>query len=267
MGSDQLWKPDSISHGYYTLDFVPDNVFKASYATSFGIKEMPKYQVKKCGAFLKRFDFLSTREVSGKEIIKNTSGKDAVVVADPTLMLTSNDWDAIQPKERIIKEKYIFCYFLGKASWHREFAKKIKDITGYKIVSILHTDEYVKEDNKFADFSPYDVNPGDFLNLIKNAEYVCTDSFHCSVFSVIFKKLFFTFNRFDASKKQSTNTRIDSLLGILKLEDRRVLSPDYDLNVLMNKLINYEQVDESLSSLCESSKIYLDQLISKIKEV
>lgn len=265
VGSDQLWRPDSISHGYYTLDFVPDNILKISYSTSFGINEMPKYQVKKCEYYLNRFDLLSTREKSGKKIIEKYSNKPCSIVADPTLMLDSTDWEKIMPNKRIIEEKYVFCYFLGTSKWHREFAQKIKKITGYKIVSILHTDEYIKKDNDFPDYAPFDIGPGEFIKLIKDAEFVCTDSFHCTVFSIIFNKLFFTFNRFDSSKKQSTNTRIDSLLSILHLERRRVLDQNYELDILLKESINYCDTNQYLKELRHDSNEYLNQIVDFLK--
>ena len=65
---------------------------------------------------------------------------------------------------------------------HRGFAKRLKEATGCKIIALTHLDEFVKSDEGYADETPYDIDPADFLNLIRNAEYVCTDSFHCSVF-------------------------------------------------------------------------------------
>ena len=58
----------------------------------------------------------------------------------------------------------------------------MKEETGCKIIALTHLDEFVKSDEGYADETPYDIGPADFLNLIRNAEYVCTDSFHCSVF-------------------------------------------------------------------------------------
>lgn len=99
----------------------------------------------------------------------------------------------IQKKEPIIKGKYILCYFLGNNPPHREFAEKLKKETGCKIVALTHLDEFVKSDEGYADETPYNIDPADFLNLIRNAEYVCTDSFHCSVFSILYKKSFIHF--------------------------------------------------------------------------
>ena len=107
----------------------------------------------------------------------------------------------------IVKGKYILCYFLGNNPLHREFAKRLKEVTGCKIIALTHLDEFVKSDEGYADETPYDIDPADFLNLIRNAEYVCTDSFHCSVFSILYKRQFFTFRRYNRNTKQSTNSR------------------------------------------------------------
>lgn len=83
-----------------------------------------------------------------------------------------------------------------------------------KVVCLPHIDEFVKTDEDCSDIRLYDIDPGQFLNLIRNAKYVCTDSFHCSVFSIQYKKDFFTFKRFANRNKQSTNSRLDTLFKL-----------------------------------------------------
>ena len=122
-------------------------------------------------------------------------------------------------------EPYIFCYFLGNNPPHRKFVKRLSEKTGYKIVALIHLDEYVKSDENFADISPFDVDPSDFLNLIKNASFVCTDSFHCSVFSMLYKRIFFTFRRYSRQTKSSTNTRLDTLFSLAGITDGIFVSP------------------------------------------
>ena len=90
------------------------------------------------------------------------------------------------------------------------------------IIALTHLDEFVKSDEGYADETPYDIDPADFLNLIRNAEYVCTDSFHCSVFSILYKRQFFTFRRYNRNTKQSTNSRLDTHGGnYWQITDRR----------------------------------------------
>ena len=182
VGSDQLWLPVNVVSDYYTLNWVPNNINKVSYATSFGISSIPKKYYDKYRKFLSRIDFISVREKNACELVTDISGKDAELVCDPTLLLNKKEWLEIQEEKPIVKGNYILCYFLGKNIEHRKFAEKLKERTGYKIVSINHCDEYVKYSDKFADEIPYNIGPGEFINLIRNAKYVCTDSFHGTVF-------------------------------------------------------------------------------------
>lgn len=260
VGSDMLWHPINVEHDYYTLTFVPDTVKKISYATSFGTTEIPLYQVKKYKQFLTRFDAISVRETSGLDVIRTLKiQKDAQVVLDPTLLFTGEEWKYIQKDNPIIRGDYILCYFLGTNRRHRDFANTLKKVTGLKIVALQHLDEFVEEDITFGDIKPFEIGPGDFVNLIRNAKYICTDSFHGTCFSILNHKNFFTMNRFDEQNSQSTNTRIDSLLGQLGLQTRRVFgSPD---DPAMQKLamqnIDYSIVDEKLKELRKSSIQYL----------
>ena len=162
----------------------------------------------------------------------------------------------IQPKERLIQDKYIFCYFLGKTVEYRKFAERLKEKTGYKIVSLNHLDEYVKYSDKFADEAPFDIGPSEFLNLIRNAEFVCTDSFHGTVFSLINHKKFFVFRRYKKHSKVSTNSRLNSLLKIVDLIDR-MLEGEESVEDLVEKEIDYEVVDQKLEEFREESKAFL----------
>ena len=221
VGSDQLWLPVNVVSDYYTLNWVPNNINKVSYATSFGISSIPKKYYDKYRKFLSRIDFISVREKNACELVTDISGKDAELVCDPTLLLNKKEWLEIQEEKPIVKGNYILCYFLGKNIEHRKFAEKLKERTGYKIVSINHCDEYVKYSDKFADEIPYNIGPGEFINLIRNAKYVCTDSFHGTVFSLINKVNFFTFERFAGKNiKMSTNSRIYSP-GIFKTKETK----------------------------------------------
>ena len=259
VGSDQLWLPVNVVADYYTLNFVPEGVKRISYATSFGVSEIPEKYKEKYVEFLNKVDYLSTREKKGVELIKNITGRDAELVCDPTLLLDKNQWMEIQDKERIIKDKYIFCYFLGKNIEHRKFVERLKEKNGYKIVSLNHCDEYVKYSDKFADITPYDVGPGEFVNLIRNAEYVCTDSFHGTVFSLINNVKFFTFERFKGSK-MSTNSRIYSLLEIMDLKNR-LLKGTEDVEEVINYNINFEIVNKKLINFRQSSKKFLENAL------
>lgn len=262
VGSDQLWLPVNIVADYYTLNFVSKNVNKISYATSFGVSQIPEKYKGQYKVFLNRIENLSVREETGVKLVKELIGKEANLVCDPTLLFDKTEWMSIQAEEPIIKDKYIFCYFLGKTVEYRKFAERIKEKTGYKIVSLNHLDEYVKYSDQFADEAPFDIGPSEFLNLIRNAEFVCTDSFHGTVFSLIHHKKFFTFRRYPNKSKVSTNSRLDSLLNIVGLKER-LLQGNEDVSGWIEKEIDYDTVDEKLEEFREESKEFLRGALGK----
>lgn len=256
VGSDQLWLPVNVVANYYTLNWVPDNIKKISYSTSFGVSTVPEKYKEIYKKFLNRIDCLSTREVAGQKIIKDLINKDADLVCDPTLLFNKDEWMCIQKEEPIIKDKYILCYFLGNSIEYRKFAERLKEKTGCKIVSLNHADEYVKYSDIFADETPYDIGPGEFLNLIRNAEYVCTDSFHGTVFSLINNRKFYVFRRYNKKSKVSTNSRLESLLGIVNLKER-LLDGNEDIEDVLKMNIDYKIVDEKIEDFRNKSKEFL----------
>ena len=103
VGSDQLWLPVNVVSDYYTLNWVPNNINKVSYATSFGISSIPKKYYDKYRKFLSRIDFISVREKNACELVTDISGKDAELVCDPTLLLNKKEWLEIQEEKPIVK--------------------------------------------------------------------------------------------------------------------------------------------------------------------
>lgn len=264
VGSDQLWLPSNIAADYYTLNFVSENVRRIAYATSFGVSELPAKQEKMAQEFLPKIDFLSVREQSGKKLIKDITGLDAKLVCDPTLLLSKSEWMKIVSTERFIKEKYIFCYFLGNNKFSRECALKLKEKTGYKIVALQQLDMYIRSDEKFADYAPYNAGPAEFVNLIANAEYICTDSFHGTVFSIINNKTFFSFRRFVKKTSMSTNSRIDSLLNVLGITDR-IIEDKKTFENRIKDTINYADVNVRLNDFRNESVDFLKGALSGLE--
>ena len=261
VGSDQLWLPVNVVADYYTLNWVPDDVNKISLATSFGVSTVPDKYKESYKKFLNRIDNLSVRESAGVKLVSELSNKEATLVCDPTLLLTKQEWMEIQQEERIIKDKYILCYFLGNNIEHRKFAERLKEKTGYKIVSLNHADEYVKYSDIFADETPYDIGPAEWINLIRNAEYVCTDSFHGTVFSLINNTKFFTFERYsNKNSKVSTNSRIYSLLEIVNLKER-ILSGTENVDDVLKYNIDFDKVNNKLADFRNQSKTFLEKAL------
>lgn len=262
LGSDQLLNPKDIIFGYHTLSFVPDEVKKISYAASFGLSKLPFTVKNKAKRELYRFDCFAARESRGVEIYKELTGKDVPLVVDPTLLLSADEWKKVVGTEPIIKEKYIYCYYIGENPVHRDIARRLQEITGYKIAIIRHIDEFIKEDEEFGDIVLNEAGPKDFVNIVGNAEYVLADSFHATIFSIINHRKFFLVNRFVEGSSGSTNSRLDSLLGKLKLENRRISSVE-DIEKMYNNEIEYEKVDAILKPWIEDSKNYLIKALEK----
>lgn len=262
LGSDQLWLPVNVVADYYTLNWVPNNINKISYSTSFGVGNIPEKYNSLYEKYLKRINYLSVREKSGVDIIKNITNLDAELVCDPTILLTKEEWDEVTTKDRIIKDKYILCYFLGNNIEHRKFVERLKEKTGYKIVSLNHGDEYVKYSDIFCDIAPYDIGPKEWINLIKNSEIVCTDSFHGTAFSLIYNKLFFNFRRYSSNSKASTNSRLDSLLNIVEVGKERILTGLEDIDEVLKYKVDFEKVNKNLNQFRQDSKHWLLSVIT-----
>lgn len=269
VGSDQLWLPSNIAADYYTLNFVPEDICKIALATSFGISVLPVRYGRKAAGFLNRIDYVSVREASGQKLVKQWANKDVPVVCDPTIMFDAGEWrKALNPggdgRRFANGEKYLFVYFLGNNPWEREVVKRVRKETGLKIVQIAHSDEYVKSDEGFADVTPYNVGPREFVELIRDAEYVFTDSFHCSVFSMLNSKKFFTFPRYSDDGPASTNGRLYSLLSLVKQEKRMVRKNDvFDVAERLGEEVDYEAVHAKLGKQRQFTWNWLEKVLKE----
>lgn len=261
VGSDQLWTPAGIKSKFYNLLFVSDHINKVSFATSFGVYEVPSYQKKMTINYLKRINHISVRETRGAEIVKELTGREVTVALDPTLLFTGEDWQSIFPEKRIIDEHYILAYFLGSNENHRDAVEQLQNDTGLRVVTIPFMDIFVERDLYFGDEKLYEVGPIEFLNLIRGAEYICTDSFHGSVFSILNHKQFITFNRTNNSDKQTRNSRIDSLFGLLGLEHRRYHN-GMRLKDVIDEPIDYDRIDQKLIELRKETLGFLDRSLN-----
>lgn len=182
-GSDQIWNREIFQDKAYFLDFVPDNIKKIAYAPSIATawKQSETEQLKH---LLERFDMLSIREDANLQQVKDiVPDKDVKVVCDPVFLLSSKEWEKLA-KVPQITEKYIFCYFLSTPKLAINVVSRLKQLTGYKVVLLqLNALDKFNSDKVLSYADPFD-----FVGLIKNASLVCTNSFHCSAFSLIFRK-------------------------------------------------------------------------------
>lgn len=258
VGSDQLWRPDNIFPEYYTLSWVPDNIPKVSYATSFGVSELDGYYKSRARIFLNRMSAISVRESSGSRLVKELTGKNPCVVCDPVFLLTKNQWNMLSDASLCPNQKYIFTYFLGEEMECRKFTEKLSAATGLPVLGVVHNDSYIASDEGI-DYPIASCSPNEFLGLISNAEYICTDSFHAIAFSTIFNKNFFAFNRFK-SRKHGTNSRIESFLKMTELETRLVSNHGKAQDIALND-IDYETVNNKISSFINESYDFIEKEI------
>lgn len=211
VGSDQVWNPEFAGQDFYFLDFVTEDKKKIAFSASVGVTEVSKEYADKMQFNLRNFNAVSVREQQANDLITSlTKRNDITTLVDPTMMITSDEWSELARKPKQYKEeKFILNYFLGEQSPERrkitaDFAKKM----GYKIINILDKDDPF-----------YASGPAEFLWLEKNAKLICTDSFHSSVFAILFNTPFLVFDREDTSKNMSS--RLDNLLDIFDLKDRK----------------------------------------------
>lgn len=263
IGSDQKWTPGFSFGNVNSLRFVPNNVRRISYATSLGVSEYPKYCWASANKAWKRIDFLSVREQQGADIIKQICGPDipVQVVVDPTYLLTKTQWEELIPVEKKSEKKYVFCYFLGNDDTSKQFARRFADEKKLKLVSVLSKESYSPIDQTYADELVIGNTPEDFINWIRGAEYVFTDSFHGTAFSVINEKQFFIFYR-KRAEATSRNSRIDNILGKWGLKDRLVLPGTHDVDLSTLKDIDYEKVNTLVGKERERSLAFLKEALS-----
>ena len=258
VGSDQLWLPSGLATGFYNLMFVPDEVCKIAYSTSFGVSKIPFYQRKRTAQFLNRIEYISVREKTGVRIVKSLTHKKCYLTLDPTMILDRSVWDRSIRDEVIIEGDYVFCYFLGRNRDHRNEVRKFANRMGLKIVYLRHLDEYIPEDESFGDISPYDIGPAEFVNLIRHASYICTDSFHGTVFSLLYHKQFITFERYKKGKN-SRNSRIETLFSNVGAD--RLFNGDLTSEMLAS--IDYDTVDRQIEKMRSRSSRFIECALSK----
>lgn len=259
-GSDQIWSP-LVFNPHYFLDFIKDSNKKIAYSPSFGMKSIDddyvKYETKK---LLADFKHLSVREEEGKKIIESLTTKIADVVLDPTLLLTKHQWETLLDLKSREEKPYMFVYMLGYDKKHWEEIYKIATQLNLEVKVIPVYDEDLNRPG-CVDFA---VGPNEFLDLLYNATYICTDSFHGLAFSVNFKKNFTVFKRFKNNDTKNQNSRVMNLLEALGLEER-LFEEGYTL-----QKINYDKIENTVEELRKKSIEYLKNAIyslNKIEEV
>jgi len=259
-GSDQIWNGDwFITNKIYFLRFAPKHK-RVAWAPSFGTSSVAKYNRSKYKKYISDYMALSIRESDGVAIIKELTGREAKIVLDPVLLLTSEQWRAEYSTKDIdlMNSEYILMFFLDKPS---EIAvnsiKKIRDKTGFQIVAFGHRHEAysIMDSVKYVGGSPWK-----FVSFIDSANCVCTDSFHALAFSILFHTEMFIFKRQYAHNSDQSN-RIESILNMCEIKER-FIDKAIDLKTIEGN-INFKYIDQILDIEREISIKYLTDAIKQ----
>ena len=246
-GSDQVWNSDH-TNGFdpaYMLDFAEEGSLKISYAASVGREYiLPQYR-EQFKESLKTYTSISVREFSAKPAITALTDKPVQVVLDPTLLLDRKDYEELKVPGKI-KQRYIFVYMMEANKELVKFANKLSVAMGLPIIQRKPGKIFR---NELASY--YTDDAGEFLGEIENAEYVITNSFHATVFSLIYEKPFVSMLH------TSTGSRTSDLLKSVGQESHIVYEPDEFHDMKQFEIKDKEQLRSRIKELQKSSYQFL----------
>lgn len=253
VGSDQVWNPTITGNDTNMfLSFASDNSQKAAYAPSFGTTILPKGFYDEVSKLLKDFQYLSAREKQGADLIKELTGLDVPVVVDPTMLIKRESWTELAGQTHFGYKKYVLLYTIKSSGtlkkYAEEFAKK-------------HKLKLIKVGGRLREFiNPFQhcvsgIGPVEFVKLVNDADYVFTNSFHGTAFSIIMHKNFYV------EYSSDTNSRLENIINTFQLEDRVIHS-----GKVKNNTINFQRVDEILASEREYALSFLRSIERRVYE-
>ncbi|MCC8136460.1 MAG: polysaccharide pyruvyl transferase family protein [Clostridiales bacterium] len=251
-GSDQIWN-DTVTLGFspvYFLQFAPEEAAKISYAPSFGSDISDEKKLDRIAEFLKGFQAISVREKAKmNETLAQKLGREPEILVDPTFLPEREHWEKLAGDEPIIKQKYILVYMMQNNEKLYQYARQAKELLGFPVVAISR---YGYKANGIIDKVIVDAGPVEFLNLIRHAEFVCTNSFHGLAFSIIFEKKFFEFpsDRF--------SSRSSNLLHLFHMDAPKTVTAE---NV-RTRFYDREEVERIMQRERERALEYLRRNIS-----
>lgn len=255
VGSDQVWNSkhnEGVDEMYY-FSFVPKEAIKIAFASSFGREFLEKEEMDQIRPWLAEFKAISVRESSGIAVLKSMGINNAIQIVDPTFLLSQKEWKDKLISKPIIGEPYMLMYLpyniIDKERIY-QYARKVATLNKWKIVTFSWD---VRKD-KYADKTMIFASPKDFLNLMYYAEFVITNSFHGTAFSINLNKQFITFTPSEFS------TRICSILDLVNLRSRLVtdyLDPTA-LSLQIEK-IDYEPINNILNQEREKAFQFIRQ--------
>lgn len=244
VGSDQVWRPKMVINlEFYYLNFIYElkKVKRVAYAVSFGVdnKEYSKKKINKCFPLIQKFNSISVRENSGINLCQEYFSKTPIQVLDPTMLLKKEDYLNLIPNKKNTKERNneIFAYILDDSEFTNNVVKIIANNLKKKVVNIL-PNEIKLRNNTTNNFDLRLPSIESWIEYFNMSDFIITDSFHGTVFSILFNKPFVTISNYNRGK-----SRLSSLLKIFKLENRLINSIS-DLNTIADyKSIDFENVN------------------------
>lgn len=258
VGSDQVWRPiynHNISK-YFLCGIGSTDHCKISYAASFGVDywEFNKEQENSAKEGLSHFDAVSVREDSGVSLCREYLNKEAELVLDPTLLLAKEDYCKLLPDTKNFSGLYT--YILDRNSFKESIISMVSkqlNIKEYTVKPIKEFKDLSLFKKMFSIVDEVVIPPvEDWIMGFRDADFVITDSFHGTVFSIIFQKQFVVIGN-----RSRGISRFISLLKLLKLENRLVLDNMSDIDMIFNNMIDYDTVEVSLTRLKKKSLKFL----------
>ena len=253
-GSDQIWAPNAFN-SVYMLDFVPAGKKKLSYAASVGLTELPTGYAEKYARLLSDFSAVSVREEAGAKLLRKSCGITAQTVLDPTLLVTAGEWEKLENTAAVTNKKFIFCYFLNAKHRYMSLVKDYAEKNGYEIIGFSEN----KNDAEWMTL--VNIGPREFLWLIHNAETVFTDSYHGTIFSLLYHKKLVSFERFSSSDPICQNSRIYQLNDYFGLDG--IIVNDAKIDEIKIKDLDYSEFENRLEKLRENSLDYLSKALER----
>lgn len=254
-GSDQVWNPDITGADLsYFLNFCGARTKRISYAPSFGVEALPKDFAEAAAKELARFSSLSVREEAGQALIRDMIGKDAELVLDPTLLLTAEEWEALETAHPMAQGEYILYYPVRSAGCLWSYCEAFAERKGLKILRIGRS---VKSKDTDRVKYLFDVSPQELLFLLHHAKYVVTNSFHGTAFAINYRKNFFV------ELSSATNSRLSQIVRTFGLEEQVVR----EAGAVLRDTTDYKKTEELLPALRDHSLRFLREALTESSEL
>jgi hypothetical protein len=260
-GSDQIWNPGFIKANtdehVYWLEFASSEKRCIAYAASFGVSKLEEEIKSRYASYSKKFLSIGVREQDAVLLMQTLSRNDAVWVPDPTLLLCRSEYEIVMPKKNKLKANYLFSYILGSDN------SKISMLVNAAVIGIMKINKYDAYRGSLIHnvLRRGYIGPSEWLANLRESSCVITNSFHATVFSLLFHKLFIVLLR--SGKDSGMNNRVNSLLQVVGLQHRAINV--YDINnieELCQEDIDWSQVDKKIQRFRDTGAKFLKIALS-----